>query len=371
MDSIIDSLAQNLERMKYAGMLSSELNNYMDLQSTLSTVIRYISQLTGCQAVGIRLHKDGDYPYYVYHGFPACFIEKENSLCSKDQEGEPILSPDGSGYLLECMCGNIIRGRFDPNLDFFSPGGSFWCNHTSLLLTTTDEEILLGRNRNFCNTSGYESVALIPIRAPHGNIGLVQLNDYRTGMFDKGLINFLEMLAGQIGLAVNNSIIYEDLKNLETVDYLTGCYNRKYFMDMLATAIHEAARQKESFNLVILSLDNFKALNYHHGYDKGDQALRHFAKLLKNAAASDTICRIGGDEFSLISRRCGIDLAAFIDSVAACWAASYDQALKLGVSTGVASWDHLRPLDSDQLISAADRMMLAEKDRKKGPHFNK
>jgi signal transduction histidine kinase len=183
------------------------------------TIIDHIRELTGCEAVGIRLHKEGDYPYYVYGGFPESFILKESSLCSKDEHGERIPSPDGSGWLLDCMCGNILQARFDPGLPFFTEKGSFWSNNTTALLASTTEKERQARTRNYCNSCGYESVALVPIKSRDNRIGLVQLNDHRIGMFDRSLIEFMEMLGEHIGLAIENSQIHTDLK--KTADALS------------------------------------------------------------------------------------------------------------------------------------------------------
>jgi hypothetical protein len=175
------------------------------------------------QAVSIRLHDNGDYPYFVYDGFPETFIQKENSLCAKDKNGKRVPSSDGKGFLLECMCGNIIRGKYDPAFPFFTKGGSFWSNNTSQLLSSTTEEDRQSSTRNYCNSCGYESVALIPIKVRGDRIGLIQLNDMRIGMFNEQLIQYFEMIGDQIGLAVHNSWVYTQLqKAYEEIKILRG-----------------------------------------------------------------------------------------------------------------------------------------------------
>ena len=218
-----DMLNQLLNREIKAKIICSLLNNFVDLKPTLISIINHIKELTDCEAVSIRLHDDGDYPYYVYAGFPNSFIKKENSLCSKDNKGNRIPSPDGYSYLLDCMCGNILRGRFDSSLPYFSNNGSFWSNSTTSLLNSTNEEERQGKTRNYCNACGYESVALIPIKATDERIGLIQLNDKRKGMFDYCLIEYLEMVADQVGLAVRNSLIHTKLKEAyEAINELKG-----------------------------------------------------------------------------------------------------------------------------------------------------
>jgi GAF domain-containing protein len=216
-------LEEIIVRERSAKIICAELNNFVDLKSTLITVMDHAKKLTNCEAVGIRLHDEGDYPYFVHNGFPESFIKKENSLCSKDEQGQRINSPDGNGYLLDCMCGNIIRGRFDSSLPFFTKKGSFWSNNTSVLLATTTEKERGQETRNYCNSCGYDSVALIPIKVRNERIGLIQLNDKRVGMFSESRIEFMEMIGEQIGLAVQNSLIYSKLRDaLAKIKVLEG-----------------------------------------------------------------------------------------------------------------------------------------------------
>ncbi|MFX1521704.1 MAG: GAF domain-containing protein [Promethearchaeota archaeon] len=196
------------ERKRITKHIHTALENITNLKSALITVLNHIKKLTDCEAVAIRLHNnDGDYPYYVYDGFSKSFILHENSLCSKNSAGKRILSPDGDGYILDCMCGNVIRGRFDSSLTFFTKNGSFWTNNTSALLATTTEEERQSRTRNYCNSCGYESVALIPLKVRGERIGLLQLNDMRKGMFNEELIEYLEtVVVEKIGLAAQKCL---------------------------------------------------------------------------------------------------------------------------------------------------------------------
>jgi hypothetical protein len=219
----IEDLAVLLEQERTGKLICAELNNFVNLRDSLITVIKHMRTISRCQAVSIRLHDNGDYPYFVYDGFPETFIQKENNLCAKDKNGERVPSSDGKGFLLECMCGNIIRGKYDPAFPFFTKGGSFWSNNTSQLLSSTTEEDRQSSTRNYCNSCGYESVALIPIKVRGDRIGLIQLNDMRIGMFNEQLIQYFEMIGDQIGLAVHNSWVYTQLqKAYEEIKVLRG-----------------------------------------------------------------------------------------------------------------------------------------------------
>ena len=200
-----------LTRERRAKQICAELNHFTDLRDTLLTVVRHVKEISGCESVALRLHHEDDFPYFVYDGFSDSFIHKESSLCSRDKLGEPLVDHDGE-LQLDCMCGNVIRGKIDLRQPFFTGGGSFWSNNTSSLLAETSEEDRQGSTRNHCNAVGYESVALIPIRARDEILGLIQLNDKQVGRFTRELIEYMEMIGRQIGLAVHNGLAHEQLK---------------------------------------------------------------------------------------------------------------------------------------------------------------
>jgi PAS domain S-box-containing protein len=166
----------------------------------IEDILGAIRDFTGIEAVGIRLNKGSDYPYFVTKGFPSYFVEGEKHLCSLDDRGNIILDSKGKP-LLECMCGNVISGRTNPAHSYFTKGGSFWTNSTTDLLATATQDDLMGLTRNRCNEEGYESVALIPLRVGKDIIGLLQLNDPRRNRFSRDAIRFFEKLGSSIGIA--------------------------------------------------------------------------------------------------------------------------------------------------------------------------
>ncbi|PVX24790.1 MAG: hypothetical protein CW691_06520 [Candidatus Bathyarchaeum sp.] len=189
--------------------MTEQTQNFVALKPVLTQILGKICTLSDCQSVAIRLHNNGDYPYYVHEGFPEFFIIKENSLCARDTNGNTVLDDDDNP-LLECMCGNVLKGRFDPKLPHFTEKGSFWTNSTSHLLASTTEKDRLVRTRNMCNYSGYESVALIAIRSGSKTLGLIQLNDPRKDMFTLENIENYEVLADRVATVVLNAFEIQD-----------------------------------------------------------------------------------------------------------------------------------------------------------------
>jgi|GEM_PF-6538438 len=172
------------------------------LHSIMKSLASYLREWSGCDAIGIRLRAGDDFPYYETQGFSRDFVMCENRLCADIQNHCPNnkVSP-----VLDCMCGCVISGRFDPSKPFFTERGSFWTNSTSELLASTTETDRQTRTRNRCNGEGYESVALISLRAGGECIGLLQLNDRRKGKFTPRSIELIEEIAGIIANVVARS----------------------------------------------------------------------------------------------------------------------------------------------------------------------
>ncbi len=192
-------------------MKKTELSDSVDspdsvFKITLKEILSRIITISGCQSVGIRLQENGDFPFYVHKGLPDFFLLKENSLLVKD-ENERLVYDQNCSPLLDCMCGNVIRGHFNPVFPFFSKKGSFWTNSTTSLLSsiTKQQKNFIGSTRNFCNYSGYESVALVPLIADGNIIGLVHLADPRENMFTAEKIAKLELVAEESAAIIEHA----------------------------------------------------------------------------------------------------------------------------------------------------------------------
>jgi signal transduction histidine kinase len=194
-----------LKREQLAKNICAQLNNFVDLKSTLSLITSQLKELADVEAISIRLHENGDYPYFVHEGFSNFFINHENSILSQNKGAH---TPS-----LDCMCGKVISGEINKQNEYTSLKGSYYTNNSTdtaklLLKEEYDTDI-----RNYCNTCGYQSVGLFPIKTRNENIGLIQLNDKKKDIFNPDLVEFIEMIGEQIGVAVENALLYEKLKN--------------------------------------------------------------------------------------------------------------------------------------------------------------
>jgi GGDEF domain-containing protein len=90
-------------------------------------------------------------------------------------------------------------------------------------------------------------------------------------------------------------------QELAIIDPLTNVFNRRYMEEVIPKEQARADRGHHELSFLIIDCDDFKAVNTRFGHFGGDQYLKDFAQLLKSTfRGSDTILRMGGDEFMVI-----------------------------------------------------------------------
>ena len=97
-----------------------------------------------------------------------------------------------------------------------------------------------------------------------------------------------------------------DLQHLATHDQLTDLPNRYLLIDRLGQTLAHAIRSRSIFAVFFLDVDDFKAVNDAHGHEFGDLVLQSLARtLVGTVRSSDTVARIGGDEFVIVLETLG------------------------------------------------------------------
>jgi signal transduction histidine kinase/PAS domain-containing protein len=125
-----------------------------------------------------------------------------------------LLRDNAGNPVIECMCGNVICSRFNPELPFFTPRGSFWTNSTTQLLASTTDKDRQAHTRNRCHGEGYESVALVPLRSGQESLGLLQFNDRNQGKFTREKIGLFEQLGDNLASGIARRLAEEEVRRL-------------------------------------------------------------------------------------------------------------------------------------------------------------
>ncbi len=160
----------------------------------------------------------------------------------------------------------------------------------------------------------------------------------------------------------------ERIQRVAHHDSLTGLPNRLLFNDRLNQAISLAKRDSRQFALLYLDLDKFKPVNDTLGHTAGDALLQAVAtRIRREVRESDTVARVGGDEFTVIlpdiARREEAETVA--KKIVAALAVPFQlgnqkQGTDIGTSIGIALYP-ADARDADTLIKAADAAMYSAK----------
>jgi diguanylate cyclase (GGDEF)-like protein/excisionase family DNA binding protein len=139
---------------------------------------------------------------------------------------------------------------------------------------------------------------VVPLRGRDGATGVLTLERLGVGAsFGEDEFELVQLFAAQVSIALQNAEVYSAIEVRARTDDLTGLYNHGTFQEWLERHVAEG----NQFSLVIVDLDNFRAVNNTLGHQAGDGLLKAIAAGLVAAGRSmDLVFRYGGDEFALI-----------------------------------------------------------------------
>jgi len=202
--------------------------------------------------------------------------------------------------------------------------------------------------------------------------------DGHIGWIESMCIPFFDENNQMIGaLGINRDITdrkkeAERLSYLAHYDYLTNIPNRYLLLDRITHLIAQSERNENTFALLYIDVDKFKIINDTKGHAFGDQILKETASRLKDSVRnSDTVARIGGDEFVVLLEKISdeSDVMKMIELLTDSLNKPYiteNEKLEIRCSIGSSRY----PDDgntTDALLAAADKAMY--KIKKKEPDF--
>ncbi|MBI5041663.1 MAG: bifunctional diguanylate cyclase/phosphodiesterase [Gammaproteobacteria bacterium] len=238
------------------------------------------------------------------------------------------------------------------------------------------------------------TLILVPmIGKSHFLGGLAGVNKIGGGDFTQQDLNLLSLFAGQVSIAIENAIAFEELsktkhtaeayqtelrqlnseltainrelEHLSLYDQLTQLPNRSLLHDRLQQALFLAQREESRLAVLIVDLDHFKEVNDTLGHDVGDQLLVQVAERFSGQLReTDTVGRLGGDEFAVLIPNADAELACHLaGNLLAVLEPDFDidgTRFSVAASVGIAVFPQ-HGMDASTLMKHADIAMYTAK----------
>ncbi len=182
------------------------------------------------------------------------------------------------------------------------------------------------------------------------------------GPFDAAGISLVKAMGGHIAVAMDNAALYE----IAITDELTGLYSQRHFRNYMEKNFARYERYGEKLTLLMIDVDNFKAVNDTYGHPAGDQVLKEVAqRILRSTRGEDADFRYGGEEFAVTLIATGSAGGEYVaerirKKIESTVFSADEHRLSLTVSVGVASCPENATTIRD-FIAAADKALYDAK----------
>ena len=215
--------------------------------------------------------------------------------------------------------------------------------------------------------ASYRAMASMPLMADEKLIGAVSLYSFDRAGYQDEHLRILETVSRIAADAVSKSLQHAETENIALTDPMTGLPNARSLQIHFDRELKRAGRNGTSFQMLVLDLDGFKAVNDTFGHKVGDRMLKEISRVIGGELREyDFLARYGGDEFVAIIPETGCDAVADLSRRIEKAVNSFvlpvgeDTFAKVGVSLGAASYPNYGET-FDQLVMSADKAMYLTK----------
>lgn len=206
------------------------------------------------------------------------------------------------------------------------------------------------------STTGAGAVLFEPVKRDGRTMAVLVIGFHESRQHvPESAIYLVELLAAEIGAAIDRADLVAELATQSRSDQLTGAANRRSWDEQMNRELADAYRTGDPLTIALLDLDHFKAYNDSHGHVAGDALLRDLVTAIRTELRTgDVIARWGGEEFALALPRCDLQHAQTI--------ATRLLDIVPGGQTASIGLTQARPGDTPRhLIDRADRALYAAK----------
>ena len=212
------------------------------------------------------------------------------------------------------------------------------------------------------------SALAVPLEGLSGAVGVMTLYRAESDAFSRDHLRILLAISSKVSLAVENALIFRQVEDSATTDYLSGLPNARSLFLRLDSEVARCKRSPEPLCVVVCDLDGFKQVNDRYGHLEGNKVLRLVAEALRSRCREyDYVARMGGDEFVLLLP--GSDRGAIQRRSAEIRQIAIGTGMPAGSGVSMSIGEAYFPedgSDAEELLAEADkRMYIAKQLRKK------
>ena len=203
-----------------------------------------------------------------------------------------------------------------------------------------------------------------PLTSDGGVVGAIVLSHRTVDVWSATTRRLLAGAAEEASAALSRAYSHRDAEARASTDALTGLPNRRYF-DEFCGLLARRRRADDAVGVLMIDIDRFKVLNDTYGHATGDEVLRAVAGAIVAAVREDDVpARFGGEEFVVLLRNPGIDVAFEVGERVRAAVSQLDLEPHgvpgVSVSVGVAVSGHAdQPIDD--LVELADQALYRAK----------
>jgi diguanylate cyclase (GGDEF)-like protein len=330
--ALLSLLKQQTAELDALRKLSLNLTSSLDMPTVLDAITHESMHLVhNTRAVHIFLYKDGTLEF--------------GSALQFDGKSEPIASPRENGLTY-----TVARE-----------------GKTIVVENIQDHPIYKNTPLDW---SG--SIIGIPLKMEETVVGVMNLSRSTTGGFTSAEMRLMSLLADQAAVAISNASLHQMISRKAYSDTVTGLPNRRALDERLEQEVLLARRTGQTFAIIMMDLDGFKAVNDTYGHALGDQVLRvFFSYMAYGLRSTDFLARYGGDELTLIMSQTALPSAVLVGQKITekmgkfFFKAPDDNRITLGISGGIAIYP-MHGRTATDLMRAADEALYRAKRHDRG-----
>jgi diguanylate cyclase (GGDEF)-like protein/putative nucleotidyltransferase with HDIG domain len=216
-----------------------------------------------------------------------------------------------------------------------------------------------------CST--LKSALAVPLDGLNGTMGVMALYRSEPDAFSHDHLRILLAISGKVSLAVENALIFRQVEDSATTDYLSGLPNARSLFLRLDSEVARCRRSREPLCVVVCDLDGFKQINDRFGHLEGNKVLRLVSEALRSRCREyDYVARMGGDEFVLLLP--GRDRGAIQARIEEIRQIAIGTGMPVSSGVSISIGEAYYPddgSDAEELLAEADKRMYKAKQLRK------